>query len=106
MGEQKTEKRRCPLCKGKIRSDAVRCKHCAADLSKDAPCGCEEEHGKADSTSRSAPTSERKLIPRRAEGTRVLHRSADEGCNDYEVDDEGTWCFVESSEHYCIYEKC
>ncbi|MFI1937928.1 hypothetical protein ACH44C_12200 [Streptomyces purpureus] len=32
---------------------------------------------------------------------------ADPGCNDVEVEEDGTtYCFVESSEHYCIYELC
>jgi hypothetical protein len=37
-----------------------------------------------------------------------LHFSrADPGCNDYEIEDNGTaYCFVESSEHYCIYALC
>ncbi|MEW2137193.1 hypothetical protein AB0892_11410 [Streptomyces sp. NPDC005409] len=32
---------------------------------------------------------------------------ADPGCNDVEIEENGTtYCFVESSEHYCIYELC
>ncbi|MER7536455.1 hypothetical protein ABTX77_16960 [Streptomyces sp. NPDC097704] len=32
---------------------------------------------------------------------------ADPGCNDYEITENGvTYCFVESSEHYCIYVLC
>ncbi|MFI6843280.1 hypothetical protein OG535_10810 [Kitasatospora sp. NBC_00085] len=33
--------------------------------------------------------------------------SADAGCNDIEIAESGaTYCFVESSEHYCIYALC
>jgi hypothetical protein len=32
---------------------------------------------------------------------------ADPGCNDYEITEGGAvYCFVESSEHYCIYTLC
>jgi hypothetical protein len=53
--------------------------------------------------------SRRKAVPR---NTRAAQRSAlfdvpaDPGCADYDIDDQGTWCFIESSEHYCIYELC
>jgi len=36
----------------------------------------------------------------------LFDATADPGCPDYDVDDAGTWCFIESSEHYCIYELC
>jgi hypothetical protein len=102
----------CPYCKESIDPEAVRCKHCQADLAPAASCSCGQEGAarrRAISHQAVAPIAggRRKVMPRRAEGTRPLLRSAPEGCNDYEVDEDGTvWCFIEDSEHYCIYEQC
>jgi hypothetical protein len=65
----------------------------------------------------SSPTSRvasaplvRRRVERRSSGYPNTSRSqvrADPGCNDVEIDEDGTtWCFVESSEHYYIYEQC
>jgi hypothetical protein len=29
-----------------------------------------------------------------------------DGCNHYEVDDVGVWCFLDCGEIYCFYELC
>jgi len=51
----------------------------------------------------------RHRVIRRGRGNRGTSGSvtrADPGCNDVEIDDAGVWCFVESSEHFCIYQLC
>jgi hypothetical protein len=52
----------------------------------------------------------RHRVVRRGDGNPGTGRAmtrADPGCNDYDIDDAGViWCFVESSEHYCIYVQC
>ena len=128
--------RQCPFCKEEVKATAVRCKHCLAAIQPTSPdhegvCPfCKEEidveaircrHCKADLASSarrlrrvprrqmSAPTAfvSRGVRPRGVRSRQNLRpRSADEGCPDFDTDDEGTWCFLESSEHYCIYELC
>lgn len=131
MPDRESDTRQCPFCKEEIKAAAVRCKHCLAAIEPtraghEGICPfCKEEinveairclHCKADL----APTGRRlRRVPRRRMSAPAAFmsrevrprqtlrpRSADPGCPDYDVDEDGTWCFLESSEHYCIYELC
>jgi predicted amidophosphoribosyltransferase len=135
MSDQKSAMRQCPFCKEEVKVDAIRCKHCQATILAEKPnhggiCPfCKEQinpnaircmHCKVN-LAPSEQYSSVRLVTRRQTTSpnlltqhRVNNRSigctqttrADPGCNDYEFDDDGVWCFVESSEHYCIYESC
>ena len=147
MSDHDVDLRPCPFCRQDVKPDAIRCKHCLADIPATTPdhqgtCPfCKEDidpeatrcmHCKANldsawrqilyprrpmsrGTRRGATGAP--LMLRRADRTRAdvgesdptrapTRAAADPGCNDYDIDDAGTWCFVESSEHYCIYELC
>src|SRR5262249_28450702 len=136
MPDQKSAVRPCPFCKEDVKVDAIRCKHCQATIPAEKPSHggicpfCKEQinpeaircmYCKADLApseqhppmrlvtrrQTTAPNlSTRLRVKRRCAGCNATTR-ADPGCNDVEIDEEGgTWCFVESSEHYCIYEAC
>lgn len=88
--------------------------HCKADLAPaEQYSGWQERFPMRLVTHRQTPAPTR-ITRRRVEqlgsgypeASRSLAR-ADPGCNDYEVDEDGTvWCFIESSEHYCIFQQC
>jgi hypothetical protein len=112
--EKPTHEGVCPFCKENINPEAIRCMYCKADLAPaEQYSGRQERFPMRLVTYRQTPGPT--LITRRRveqpgsgypDATRPLPRSAPRGCNDYEIDDEGTWCFIEASEHYCIYEQC
>jgi len=60
--------------------------------------------------SRPAPIPRFLVRPRpdaRQSASSETAQRADPGCNDYEITESGAvYCFVESSEHYCIYVLC
>jgi hypothetical protein len=104
----------CPFCKETINPEAIRCMHCGANLAPPQQYSYYPERPLA-----------RRVLPRQTTAplahtiraverggserpvrTRPVARSADPGCADYDIDSQGTWCFLESSEHYCIYELC
>jgi hypothetical protein len=97
----------CPFCKEEINVEAIRCKHCQADLSPDVPLAHRRSLRQLAAPLAFIP---RRLVPRRFDrqgSARVFAReSVCPGCNDYDIDDAGTWCFLECSEHFCIYELC
>jgi hypothetical protein len=110
----------CPFCKEQINPEAIRCKHCQADLAPTtrsaggcAGCGGGQARGGvryAGGGTRST-VAPRKAVPRNtraaAERSNVLFdEEIDPACAAYDIDDAGTWCFIESSEHFCIYELC
>ena len=102
----------CPYCKEAINPEAVRCKHCHANL---APSAGEQAPATTIRAVRSPAVGAGASAPRRAlarsgRGIEVLR---DElfpdpvpGCHQFHYDSQGTWCFIEASEHYCIYELC
>lgn len=105
----------CPLCKEDINVEATRCMHCKADLVTRGPsgCGCCQETAVRQMARRAtAPAAgrarARRAVPRRpgrSEPSYDVARDAGcEGCADTDTDEEGTWTFLECSEHYCIYE--
>jgi hypothetical protein len=135
MSDQKSATRQCPFCKEEVKVDAIRCKHCQATIPAEKPnhggiCPfCKEQinpeaircmHCKADLSPVEQHSPMRLVTHRQTTAPNLLTRGrvkqrwtggtqptrADPGCNDYEIDDDGIWCFVESSEHYCIYELC
>jgi predicted amidophosphoribosyltransferase len=76
----------CPYCQEDIKPEAIRCKHCQANLAalRRVPRGqASEEPG----------------------GTGPIRASAPAGCNDYEIDESGSiWKFVGDNEDECFYE--
>jgi hypothetical protein len=116
----------CPYCKESINPEAIRCKHCHANLAPvarvagGAASGCVGSGG--GQTRAVAYAGRRSRLPigtRRANARDPRswteqpdaafdepRRRADRGCPPVDSDDDGIWCFLESSEHYCIYELC
>ena len=102
----------CPFCKEDIDKEATRCMHCKANLDPVEQRFNVQAQPPVRRIIRrqiSEPVMFGREVPfpgNRVGATRARARSADPGCADYDIDDAGTWCFVESSEHYCIYELC
>jgi len=89
----------CPFCKEDIKVDAVRCRHCGANL---GPSGW-----------RVLPRGRRpvRCLPRKGSSSERGESglSADASgtcpdCNDLEIDDIGIWVLVECSPGQCVYE--
>lgn len=106
----------CPYCKESIHPEAVRCKHCHADLMPSSGCSC--GHEASAPITRAMPSrayggasGQRKALARAA-GRVGLAREAfpypdpAPGCAATDRDEQGLWCYIEASEHYCIYELC
>jgi hypothetical protein len=102
----------CPFCKEEIHLEAVRCSHCQADLASPARQLRRVPRRRVPRSQMMPPIA---FIPRgtrlsqigRAEPSDVQARAAGcAGCPDSDTDGAGTWCFIECSEHYCIYELC
>lgn len=108
------ETRECPFCKEEIKSTAVRCRHCHADLARRG-CGCGGGRGRArigrsgggrDAQVSAGPGVDE--VPRvRVFASRddpIFLGEAD--CNDFEIDDDGIWCFIGEAEGLCFYQQC
>ena len=108
----------CPYCKESIHPEAVRCRYCHAHLMSSgagywsggqAPAGIARAvRGRMSGGGRPAP---RKAVERAAERPDVIkepfpYPDPPPGCAATDTDDDGVWCFIEASEHYCIYELC
>jgi hypothetical protein len=114
----------CPFCKEQINAEAIRCKHCHADLAPRASttggcgggcagCGGAQPPSTYAARATTPTMGIRRAVPRnsRAAGSSDLAfdegtHGADRGCSDFDIDEAGTWCFLESSANYCIYELC
>ncbi|HTT29490.1 MAG TPA: hypothetical protein VMG37_13835 [Solirubrobacteraceae bacterium] len=104
----------CPYCKESIHPDAVRCKHCHADLVPSRMCGCGQATPARMTRAVASGASggrQRKTLMRAAghfDPVREPEQYPDPapGCAATDKDEDGLWCFIEASEHYCIYELC
>jgi hypothetical protein len=107
----------CPFCKEEINPEAIKCRHCKSKLAPSPQQPCCGDCGESRSTlpvplrrtSNPMTVNVHKMIPRqrgRAEPTLLRDVVPCDGCSSYDVDDAGTWCFLECSEHYCIFELC
>jgi len=107
----------CPYCKESIHPEAVRCKHCHANLLSSGACGCGQESSA--STTRAVrsrltgggTSGQRKALARAAGRVDVAREPFPypdpvPGCAATDRDEDGLWCYIEASEHYCIYELC
>jgi hypothetical protein len=95
----------CPFCKETINPEAIRCSHCGASLAPPEQYPYYAERPPI----RHVPRRQVRVVARRGSEwpmpTRPLARSAPEGCNDYEIDSDGTWTFIGVSENGdCMYE--
>jgi hypothetical protein len=107
----------CPYCKETINPEATRCKHCLSNLMPSGAGHC--------SWGESAPAAITRAVRRRVSGggrpapRKAVERAAERalvfeerypdpppGCAATDLDEDGLWCFLEASEHYCIYELC
>jgi hypothetical protein len=103
----------CPFCKESINPEAIRCRHCGANLAPPEQYSYYPERPPTRRVPRPQVTTPgayaRRIVARRRRErpvpTRLLARSAPEGCNDYEIDGAGIWTFVEVNEDGdCVYE--
>ena len=102
----------CPYCKETIHREAVRCKHCHANLTGDCGCG----QGTSAPVTHAAPNRAGASVrhkalarPARVDVARERFPSYPDpvpGCAATDKDEDGLWCFIEASEHYCLYELC
>ena len=103
MADTENPTRKCPYCKEEIHRDALRCKHCHADI---AP-----GFGSALGTQKAVPHGTRladavgggETLDLRVFGVERL--KADTGqCPPLDSDDVGIWVFVAENETDCFYE--
>lgn len=147
MSDEESATRQCPFCKEDVRADALRCKHCQANIPSTTPghdgvCPYCKEDIKPDATRcrwchanfggggqpccpDCAPSMTRRQAQRPGARVKRVARgvargqtgqasqqavfraaSACEGCSDFDVDDQGIWCFLDCGQIYCFYELC
>ena len=82
----------CPYCKESIHPEAARCEHCHAERVPSGGCGFGQTT--AARIARAVPS-----VASEGRQRKTLMRAA--GQLEHE---DGLWCFIEASEHYCIYE--
>lgn len=94
----------CPYCKEQIRAGAVRCKHCKVGLRRTATATLRVPRDLG-----AAPVgSDRLRAPQRSIGRPDLPpttiSAAPQGCNDFEIDEDGTiWVFDHDDADTCYY---
>ena len=104
MADTESTTRQCPYCKEEIRSDALRCKHCHADI---AP-----GFGSAIGSTKAVPHGTRladtvggglNLDPR-VFGEKPIKQDSSSQCPPLDSDDKCIWVYVAENETDCFYE--
>ena len=104
MADTESTTRQCPYCKEEIRSDALRCKHCHADIAPGFGSAIGSKKAVPHGTRLADTVGGGPSLDPRIFGEKSIAQDSSSQCPPLDSDDQGIWVYVAENETDCFYE--